>query len=370
MNNIGTSILLNLSRTNILLTCSTGFDKYNYIVTNYENKHFFKSHTWKNNYMYIEFDYDEGYCEIISTCISDIISEIKNKNIYPTVLKINSSNKKHVKLIQKIIDFDYFPKISLERNYFSKEINFTKLVNCHEIICKNLHQDNLLSLPIDLEKMTINDINLKNKNVIFTVPNRLKKIFIRDILLIDLTDVFVKKILFINQPISKKNNLFDNLYDYDVLVINKYYPSKNFDLNNLSYQLKILIIDCEIPEIQPLPNSIEQLQLGRYSKNIIENLPSTLKKISFKCFLDLEQISNLFHFLPNNLEEIEITFEILSQHTKLFDIKLPSGLKSIIISKNSIVFDFLLKNTFIKNGIKYKEINFNFCDIKKIEILK
>lgn len=369
MNNNGTSILLNLTRTDILLMCLIGFNEYDSIITNCKNKDFFKSYTWKKQYMYIKFDYDEDYYEIISTCISDIISKIKKKYIYPCELKINSSNNKHHKLIQNIIDFDCFPKISLERNYFSKEINFTKLKNCDEIICKNLHQDNLLLLPNNLEKIIIDDLNLINKNVIFIVPNGLKKVFLGNKFLMDLTNISVKKILFINKQISNKNNLFDNLYDYDVLVLNKYYPSKHFDLNNLSYQLKILYINCEIPEIQPLPNSIEQLQLGCYSKNIIENLPSTLKKISFdNNALYLEQIFDLFHFLPNNLEEIEITTIIFPPHTKLFDIKLPSKLKSIIISKNSVEFYFLLKNTLIKNNIKYEEIILN--SKKKIKILQ
>ena len=111
--------------------------------------------------------------------------------------------------------------------------------------------------------------------------------------------------------------------------------------------------------------SIEELQLDYYDKNLIENLPSTLKKIYLEFTIDDSNI-NLFSFLPNSLEEIELNNIVLKKDIKIFDIKLPVQLKKLSFSKKSLIFDFILSTNLIKKNMKYIYKFLNKCDPKKI----
>ena len=149
---------------------------------------------------------------------------------------------------------------------------------------------------------------------------------------------------------------------YKFILLNEKY----IDFNNLPYTLKILHIHDKInQEILSLPNSIEELQLDYYDKNLIENLPSTLKKIYLEFTIDDSNI-NLFSFLPNSLEEIELNNIVLKKDIKIFDIKLPVQLKKLSFSKKSLIFDFILSTNLIKKNMKYIYKFLNKCDPKKI----
>jgi hypothetical protein len=360
--------IVKLSKTKIIVIChSITYEYYANIVERY--REIFSSHTFRRDNMYFEFDYnnkidynDDKYIVIVVECIKNIFDNLKNKlNIE---LKINNSILIVTKLIQKIVDLDYFSYIYFEREFYSNKIDFRGLQKCLRIIYKNSFYENSLLLPTNLESITL-DLNCKyDKNVIFNIPNGLKEIFTTKYnhvnFLSNIINIKIKKLIIINGIIDIKNTT-TFYHDYDFLIIKKFCSQniKYIDFNNLPYTLKILHIHDKInQEIIALPNSIVELKINYYDKNLLENLPCTLTKIYLDFSIGIENI-NFFSFLSNSLEEIIINNIILPNHVKLFNIKLPIGLKKLSIIRQSRNFDFILSNFLISNNKKCKIYKYN-----------
>ena len=361
--------IVKLSKTKIIVICySVSYEYYANIVERY--REIFSSHTFRRDNMYFEFDYnnkidynDDKYIIILVECIKNIFDNLKNK--LTIELKINNSKLKDTKSIQKIVDLDYFSYIYFEREFYSNKIDFRCLQKCLRIIYKNSFYENSLLLPTNLESITFVLYSTNRmKNILFNIPNGLKEIFTKnhnyEKMLSNIIDIKVKKLVIINRIIDTKY-MTTISHDYDFLIIKKCCSSntKFIDFNNLPYTLKILHIHDKInQEIIALPNSIVELKINYYDKNLLENLPCTLKKIHLDFSICVENI-NLFSFLPNSLEEIIINNVSLPDHIKLFNIKLPNELKKLSIVGQSRNFDFILSNFLIENNKKYKIYNTN-----------
>ena len=362
-----------LAKTKIILNYYIDYNAYINIVEKYKN--IFLSFTWRKNIMDINFSYnninkieldnDDKYNICIVECIKDIFDNQLNKDKHKHIVDLKMKNSKSIDqlLIQKIVDLDYFSYIYFSNDYVSNKINFKNLIECITVIYNNNYYENSCNLPEKLESIIIN-YNDK-KNIIFDIPNELKKIFIKknqsEFLNFYFTNTNIKKIIVINNEINIKNTP-KFLHDYDFLIIKKFFSSntKYIDFNNLPYTLKILHIYDKIGQsIQPLPNSIEQLKINYYDKNLLENLPCTIKKIHLDFTISEDNI-DLFSFLPNSLEEIIIRNGVLKNFTKTINIKLPSRLKILSIQSHYLDgrnFDFSLVKYLIENNIKYTILN-------------
>lgn len=371
--------LINLSKTKIILIChNVKYEYYLNILENYKEK--IIKYTWRRNNIYIEFDYNnkikleddnnkDKYIDCIITCIKDILDNLKYK--FFINLRINNSLLKNFKFIQKIVNLDYFSYIYFEKNFISNKINFRGLKNCIKVIYKNSYYENSCNLPEVLESVVLH--NNTNNNIIFYIPNELKKILIKgykvENLIAELINIKLKKLVIINSEINIKNTP-NFLHDYDFLIINKYISSNNkyIDFNNLPYTLKILHLQDKITlSMQLLPNSIEQLKIKYFDKNLLENLPCMLKKIQLDYVIN--DYSHLFSFLPNSLEEIIINNITIQDHSKIINFKLPSRLKRLYFQSQLINFDFILLKYLTENNIKYTISNKPYNLLKKIEFL-
>lgn len=366
--------LINCAKNHILFICFLDYHKlYTKIIEIY--KSILKFYSYKKCYIYLGFDYnnnlgidDEEYYNQIIDCINYVFNGQEVK--LTTKLNINNGKTKNTQLINKIVNLDYFLIISIDKNITSIKINFNKLQNCKEFIFKNLFFDNLSFLPENLENISLNNYYQYKKNIIMNnLPKGLKKILIlnknnwnysRENILCDLDGFEINKIVVINFPID--NNNFKFLHDYNILIINKNIESnsKYIDLNNLPYTLKILHLNYNSPLqinkipslLEQLPNSIEQLKITYFSKNLLMNLPSNLKKINFDFYLD-SNIFEILSVLPNSLEEIKFQRISLDKHMEIFKFKLPLNIKTLIIYNESQIFDFMLYKFLIDNSIKF-----------------
>lgn len=363
---------LKLSKTKIILiSYSVEYSYYIDVIEKYKNILIWQK--WrKNNIMYLEYNYknnngnfedDNSYNNCLINSINDVLNCVKRNNSFIDIdLKINNYESKNINLIQKIINLDYFSCIYFEKNFISNKINFQNLKRCNVVVYKNNYYNNSLNLPKNLEKVLL--YNKDNINFIFDIPSGLKKIcfntytsdcfniYTSDYLLYKFDNIIVKKLFFVNTTIDIKNTPI--FHDYDFLIIQKIDSNKKFiDFNNLPYSLKILHIHDKInQEILSLPNSLEELKINYFDKNLLENLPSTLKIIHLDFGIGVNDI-DIFYLLPNSLEEIILNYVSLTDHTKIFDIKLPFGIKKISIQTQSIIFDFILLNFLTKTNKKF-----------------
>jgi hypothetical protein len=135
-----------------------------------------------------------------------------------------------------------------------------------------------------------------------------------------------------NQPllnsVSNQTNLTHLSLGYD------YYSKED-----LPFNIKFLTLNCNNQFlIDNLPNSIEELELGFYFDLEFENLPNSIKKISFdKTSKYYKPLNNL----PYGLELLKLPVKYNKK------IKLPSGIKKIICSKD---YEFI--NDLIESDIK------------------
>lgn len=361
---------------NIILICF--YEKYSYytdVIEKYKKN--IIVHTWKRNFMSLEFSYkkddnsefenDEMYNNYIVNSICDIFDNIKIKCLID--LKINNSELKNINLIQKIVNLDYYSHIYFEKKFVSDKIDFKRLIKCDKVIYKNSYYKNSLNLPERLDTVLL--YYEDKKNLIFNIPSGLRNIYVKkysfEHLFFNFDDVVIKKLFVVNAKLDIKNT--EIFHDYDLLIIKKNIPNTKFiDFNNLPYSLKILHIYDKInQEILSLPNSIEELKINYHDKNLLENLPSTLKKIHLD--YNIYQINvNILSMLPDSLEEIIINDVSLPDHIKIFELKLPSGLKKLIIKAQSRNFDFILLNYLTKTNKKFN-ISKNKSDWKKFEFV-
>jgi hypothetical protein len=362
--NINKSIIMKniirLTREKILLKIN-GYINYTDII--FKHIDILLSKTWRRNIMYLEFNYND---ESVNR-IKDIFDNLEKK--YQISLQINNSKLVDIIIIQQIVNLDYFTDICFEKEFNSKYIDFRNLKNCKEIVYKSNFYQNSFLLPENLDKITLvfNSTNSKfKKNIIFGIPNGLKKICIKmsgsgliKCLFDNTSNTNIKKLFIINTTISNKNQL-EIFHDYDFLIVYKFIESnvKYIDLNNLPYTLKILHIHDKInQDILALPDSLEELKINYYDKNLLENLPCTLKKINLDFSIGMENIK-LLSFLPNSLEEITINNFSIPNHAKIFDLKLPSNLKVLNIIASTQNFEFVLTKCCIDNNIKVGKSKF------------
>lgn len=365
-----------LSKPKITLICdSTDYAYYSYIIKKYDS--ILTSKIWKRDNMYLEFNYkknnnnefknDDIYDNFIVDSIKYILDNLKNNFLID--LKINNSKSENIKLIQKIVNLDYFSHIYFEKNFMLNKIDFKGLKKCNKVIYKNTYCKNSSNLPENLDGVLLNCYN--DKNFIFEIPPGLKNIFIKrynyEELLYKFNNLILKKLFIVNTMIDVKNTQID--HDYDFLIIKNITSNTKFiDFNNLPYTLKILHIHDKIKqEILSLPNSLEELKINYHDKNLLENLPSTLKKIHFDYSINEKNIE-ILSLLPNALEEIILNYVSLPDHIKIFDLKFPTGLKKISIKTQSRNFDFILLNYLTKTNKKFNILK-NQSEWKKIEFL-
>lgn len=368
--------IISLTREKILLILEIN-DYINYTDIIFKHKDILLSKTWRRNIMYLEFNYND---ESVN-CIKDIFDNLEKK--YQISLQINNSKLVDIIIIQQIVNLDYFTDICFEKEFNSKYIDFRNLKNCKEIVYKSNFYQNSFLLPENLDKITLvfNSTNSKlKKNIVYGIPNGLKKLFTKMSgsgsikCLFDNTsntNTNIKKLFMINTTISNKSQL-EIFHDYDFLIVYKFIESnvKYVDFNNLPYTLKILHIHDKInQDILALPDSLEELKISYYDKNLLENLPCTLKKINLDFSIGMVNIKLLL-FLPNSIEELTINNISIPNHTKMFDLKLPLNLKILNIPALSSNFEFMLTKYFIEKNIKTKVLNINgFAGSKKYYIL-
>ena len=203
-----------LAKTKIILNYYIDYNAYINIVEKYKN--IFLSFTWRKNIMDINFSYnninkieldnDDKYNICIVECIKDIFDNQLNKDKHKHIVDLKMKNSKSIDqlLIQKIVDLDYFSYIYFSNDYVSNKINFKNLIECITVIYNNNYYENSCNLPEKLESIIIN-YNDK-KNIIFDIPNELKKIFIKknqsEFLNFYFTNTNIKKIIVINNEIN------------------------------------------------------------------------------------------------------------------------------------------------------------------------
>jgi hypothetical protein len=369
--------IIKLTKTKIMLIYN--INEYNYYVNIIEKyKDILLSYNWRRCFMYLEFSYGnelncpDEFNENLINCIKDILGNFEKKcsiNMY-----INNSKLAHIDIIQKIVNLDYFTNINFGLEFNLKKIDFRDLKNCEKIVYNGYFYENSFLLPENLKSITLlagSNCKFEKKNIVFVVPKGLNKLFScmyksTKCIYNNESNIVINKLLIINTTIDNKTQS-EFFHDYDFLIMRKFIRSniKHIDFNNLPYTLKILHIHDKInQDILSLPNSIEELKINHYDKNLLENLPCTLKKIHLDFCIYMENI-NLFAYLPNSLEEIILDNVFIPNHVKIFDIKLPICLKILTILASSLNFDFILTKHFIEN-----KINFKFSSANSLGVFK
>ena len=200
---------------------------------------------------------------------------------------------------------------------------------------------NLDNLPIGLEKLIIND-TLFNGITLSNLPKKLKTLHLPKMMLKNLMDKNIHTLSHtgFNEPIL---NLPPNLEE---LKINLEYEflEETLKLNTDSpIKIKKLIIGndssldtkniktSEPFKLNPLIDSIEELEFGNEFNMKIEYLPQSLKKIKFGCDFNLK----IDDVLPQNIEELEFGYKYNKSISSY-----PQNLKILRFGRN---FSFDLK---------------------------
>ena len=309
-----------------------------------------KSYQNKINYYYkIVIDYKVSY--LISSILNDIKHHLIKKS---TILQI--SNNKCVNIIKVLAQLDYFECLIFSKNFCTSK--YFELKNMHTVryvIYKGLYNTNMNDLSSNIDILSVAIKN--NTNNLFSVPNGIKKILIKNkrnkhlLHLENLKDI--KNILLINH--SKCIQNYSNL-EFQYLA---YLDNKNsfIDFTNLPNCVRILeLCDNFDKTLDYLPNSIEKIIFNRTINTNLSNIPSSVKEISINK-LSLNNIRSI-NELPEFIQILNIEFNCnfidhnFNNNIHILEqlVNLPS--KMNILNVNGIYLEkFIIK----ANEIKYKK---------------
>lgn len=271
-----------------------------------------------------------------------------NKNLLNIIIQLNKFiNITHINFGKKTNINSYF-------------LQMKNLSGVKEISIVSRKYSNLTFLPDNLEKL-----NLSSNKIfkIYNIPKYLKKIsfgfkrFSSTSINIDLSNMLINKILFINSDIINYNDDliydkidYDEVFNCDCLCYSGSNDITNINLTNLSDKIKLVYVctslnfsiqnkDIEINNLlENLPNSVIKIIFDGTIDYNLSNLPSSVKKIDFlRPRFDYSKIFNqMINQIPDFVEEIyidNITYP-KNKDDILID-KLPKKLKKIIINKKN-----------------------------------
>lgn len=296
----------------------------------------FKLHGGNINKYKIIFPYEKNNYSLIINVLKLIDSYSINRTSLinkSSILLI--SNNKCEELIFELTKLDYWKYIIFGKKFSTHKYNcISSMVGVKYVIYNGLWIENLENLPSNLEMIYI---KIKfHKNLILNIPNKLKKILIKEKkksqkYLFDFNELEnIKKICIINNFLQ----IDLNKKKFEYLA----YMCKNSYVNftNLPSSIKALyLFDGFNLTLDYLPNTIVDIIFeGKICSNL-SNLPSSIKNVKFNKMTDF----NIYKInqLPDFIESLWLDCFGTQVQTNL--IKLPLKIKKLYINTTNSYYN-------------------------------
>lgn len=157
---------------------------------------------------------------------------------------------------------------------------------------------------------------------------------------------------------------------YGITPNNKF---KKQNLSNLPEKLLILKLDgvyVECYKMNNLPKGLKKLHMPLFYNWKLDNLPDELEELSVYVFIDNNNFTNYFDFLPESLKELKIS-SLTREWSGCID-NLPNGLEKIFLGTNvDCELNNLPRNLKVLHlGKKYMRMIYNLPDgLEELKII-